>query len=672
MSATPLPETFGRFRVLRPLGQGGMGSVYLAKDTLLERQVAVKVPLVDKQANPHVIARFLREAKAAASIDHPNVCPVFEVGEHGNGYYLVMPFLEGTPLHHLVGGGRPWEPDRALELMAKLAGGVQAIHDKGLIHRDLKPANVLLRGDEPVLLDLGLARSLADEGQSLTRTGQPVGTPAYMAPEQLAGVSKRLGPATDVYALGVILYELLTGQLPFVGPLHVLYAQILHSIPRPPSAVRPELDWADALCGQALAKQPQDRLASAEELARALGACRQTLGERATPSAPDDRPEQPPEAKDTYTVPRSPGASPGSGSRTLPPPLPTALPSPERQTQWAFTQAPAETVVSRGGVGRSTRRRRRKQGGAGWVAALVGVLVLAGLLGWIAWRIALLLGPPAASSGRPPELVGSQQPGPGEGEPKTPPPDTKPLPPEITNSIGMKLVLVPRGKFLMGSPTTEPERNDDERQHEVEISKPFYLGAFEVTQAQYQQVMGANPSRFTKDNGGGPDHPVEKVSWYEAVEFCKKLSALEKERSSGRIYRLPSEAEWEYACREAGKSQTPYHFGNTLSSDQANFNGNVSHTTKVGSYNHNGSGIYDMHGNVAEWCADWYDPAYYTKSPRKDPTGPATATGHRVLRGGSWDNSGPACRAAYRGRFDPGYRIDNFGFRVVCVPAGAR
>jgi formylglycine-generating enzyme required for sulfatase activity len=215
------------------------------------------------------------------------------------------------------------------------------------------------------------------------------------------------------------------------------------------------------------------------------------------------------------------------------------------------------------------------------------------------------------------------------------------------------------------------------------------MGVYEVTQGEYEKVMGTNPSNFSptggyKDRVEGKDtsqFPVENVSWNDAVEFCKKLSELPEEKRSGRVYRLATEAEWEYACRGGASSSKPFHFGDSLSSTQANFDGNypyggagkgpyLKRTTRVGSYQANTFGLYDMHGNVWEWCADWYDENYYKDSPRKDPTGPATGTS-RVLRGGSWDGNGSNCRSAYRLNDGPGRRGSDIGFRVVLV-AGAR
>jgi formylglycine-generating enzyme len=258
---------------------------------------------------------------------------------------------------------------------------------------------------------------------------------------------------------------------------------------------------------------------------------------------------------------------------------------------------------------------------------------------------------------------------------------------EITNSIGMKLVLIPAGKFIMGSPANEAERDAGEDQHEVAITRPFYLGVHPVTQSQFEKIMAKNPSFFHPKNGGSPDHPAEQVRWGDAREFCKKLSALPEEKKAGRTYRLPSEAEWEYACR-AGTT-TPFNVGEALSSKQANFNGNfpygnaekgpfLRHTEKVGSYPPNAWGLYDMHGNVLQWCNDWYDPNYYKNSPKEDPKGPEkgvveTGFGSNffvVVRGGCWLDEGRACRSDRRFRLQQSEPYRWTGFRVACDVAG--
>ena len=223
----------------------------------------------------------------------------------------------------------------------------------------------------------------------------------------------------------------------------------------------------------------------------------------------------------------------------------------------------------------------------------------------------------------------------------------------------------------MGSPETEVGRSKYEIPHEVTISPNFYIGATEVTQAQWQKVMGNNPSKFN-----GDELPVETVSWDQAVEFCKRLSEMPEEKKAGRKYRLPSESEWEYACR-AGTT-TPFHFGSELNGRQANCDGTVPYgtdtkgpyfekTTSVGKYPANAWGLYDMHGNVLEWCADWYGD--YPSGSVTDPSGPVIGS-NRVFRGGSWYGVAVNCRSARRDGDDPSFRDGFLGFRVALSSSG--
>ena len=252
-------------------------------------------------------------------------------------------------------------------------------------------------------------------------------------------------------------------------------------------------------------------------------------------------------------------------------------------------------------------------------------------------------------------------------------------PKEITNSIGMKLKLIPAGTFTMGSPIEEVGADDDEEEHQVTISKSYYLGAFEVTQGQYEEVMGVNPSHFQKRVIKKPDssmYPVEQVSWNDAVKFCERLSDLPEEKKAGRVYRLPTEAEWEYACRAGSK--TAFTFGNNPDrlGEYAWFKEfSDIQTHPVGEKRPNAWGIYDMHGNVWEWCSDWYGP--YAKSPVVDPVGPRgdgilRGGTSRVLRGGGVKSLGGAAeyRSAERHMLFPHILNEDNGFRVALSSSG--
>ncbi len=651
-----LPMQLGRYRLLSKLGAGGMGTVYLAEDGQLGRRVALKVPHFTDEDGPLVLERFVREARAAAAIDHPNLCPVFDAGQVEGVHYLTMPFIEGTPLSRLL--GRPWEPERALALVRILALAVQVMHDRKIIHRDLKPSNVMIRTTgEPVVMDFGLARALADQTRRLTQTGAAVGTPAYMAPEQILGESRALGPATDVYALGVLLYELLAGGLPYTGPSAAIYGQILHAAPEPPSKRRPGLDERlDALCLKALAKEPAQRYRSMVEFAGAM----------------------------------EPLLLPATGLAQAGMTVEKTLAQGTHDLSWSKLPPPPASVPPFGGLDPtapalpSTASRRPVFLAAG--SALLAILVL------IVWFLV-----------RRGDDDKGTQPTPND------PDKDKNLVLDLGDGVKLELILVPAGKFLRGSPDGDKDAADDEKPlRQITIGKPFYLGKYEVTVAQFRAFVkntgyktdaekdddgggGFNPAtgkwekgkEYTWKNSGFQQtdaHPVVNVSWNDAVAFGKWLST-----KSGRDIRLPTEAEWEYSCR-AG-TMTRFHSGDDVKGLQAvanladasfkkhrpaawalDWDDGFPFTAPVGQFQANAFGLHDMHGNVWEWCADWYQSAYYKVSPERDPPGPP-AGGDRVFRGGAFSTGSANSRAAFRNGTVPAHRLVDLGFRVACGAA---
>jgi serine/threonine-protein kinase len=254
------------------LGEGAFGRVYLALDTELGRQVAIKVPHRDG-LTPEFRERFLREARATATIHHANVCPVFDVGTDGDLPYIVMHYVVGTTLASLLDRRHTPLPERhALAIARKLALGMAAAHAKGVVHRDLKPANILYESAtrEVLITDFGLA--ILDNESRMTADGAVFGTPAYMSPEQARGRVGEVGPLSDVYALGVILYRMLTGRVPFTGSVFEVMVQHAETPPPRPSALHPGVDpRLDAICLKAMAKNPVDRFPSARALADVLG-----------------------------------------------------------------------------------------------------------------------------------------------------------------------------------------------------------------------------------------------------------------------------------------------------------------------------------------------------------------------------------------------------------------
>jgi serine/threonine protein kinase len=265
-------SSLGRYQIVGRLGHGAMGAVYLARDPQLDREVALKVPRF-APGDDALRGRFLREAHVLAALHHPNICPIYDVGTHDDMPFLTMAYLPGGSLAQRL-HDRKLTQTAAAELIHTLALALAEVHDRGIIHRDLKPANILFgaRG-EPVIVDFGLARRAGAADIRLTGAGSILGTPAYMAPEQAGGDQAAVGPACDIYSLGVILYELLSGRLPFEGSLLEVLERIRTRPADPVTRHRPDVHPAlDAVCRKALAKRPADRFTDIRDLAMALDA----------------------------------------------------------------------------------------------------------------------------------------------------------------------------------------------------------------------------------------------------------------------------------------------------------------------------------------------------------------------------------------------------------------
>ena len=273
-----VPDTpkhrIGNYLIQHLLGKGGMGVVYLAYDRKLQRQVAIKVPRIQGERRQVLLERFLREAQTLAAIQHPNICPIYEVGKPENDKpYIVMPYINGQLFSELANEFQSKQDrDRAVSLVRKLALALDYVHKRGVIHRDLKPSNIILGPvGEPIIMDFGLARWEERQDGQLTTQGNVLGTPAYMAPEQVEGDFARIGPESDIYSLGIILYQFLAGRLPFTGSTLSILAQIANHVPDRPSQSRPVASALDEIVLKCIAKRPVDRFRSMAEFAHALG-----------------------------------------------------------------------------------------------------------------------------------------------------------------------------------------------------------------------------------------------------------------------------------------------------------------------------------------------------------------------------------------------------------------
>ena len=273
--------SFGRYQIVRRLGRGAMGAVYLAYDTQLHRHVALKTPFLGDR--PETVERFFREARTAAQVRSPHVCPIYDVGQIGGVNFLSMAFIDGEPLTAAITAGRINGLARIADVTRKIARGLQKAHEQGIIHRDLKPDNIMIDNDgEPVVMDFGLARRVDSEVQ-ITMIGRVLGTPAFMSPEQVEGDPEKMGPPTDIYSLGVVLFQLLTGRLPFQGSLVSVLRQIGSLAPAPPSTINVALisdPRLEQICLKMMAKLPADRFPSMAAVASALEALSAPEAER--------------------------------------------------------------------------------------------------------------------------------------------------------------------------------------------------------------------------------------------------------------------------------------------------------------------------------------------------------------------------------------------------------
>lgn len=597
------PKKIGEFEIQEEIARGGMGIVYRARQPKLNRDVALKMILAGGGIDSQRTRRFLDEARVVATLQHPQIVQIYDLGEFQNQPFISFEYIRGGSLASKL-NGEPGDVRWAVELIRDVASGVEHAHQAGIVHRDLKPSNILLTEEgSPKIADFGLAKQL-DSQIDATKTGDVLGTPNYMSPEQATG-RRDIGPSTDVYSLGAVLYELLAGRPPFQGETQWSTVNaVINSAPPPLREYVPNIPQAlDDIAARCLAKVPEHRYASAKALADDL-----------------DR--------------------------------------------WLND----EPVVA--------RRRRSKFGGSRAVllaVVCVGVFVSAAVM----FR--------------------------GRERDKS----NDVLPEQFTNSIGMKFVLLPSGEFDMGAAVfVAGDPSGQVPVHRVQLKRQFYLGEHEVTVQNFRQFVksanypmkpgvGFDNETGLPDRNGSADwenpgwhqtdnHPVVNVSWEDATAFCDWLS--EKE---GRNYRLPTEAEWEYACR-AG-TRTVYSTGDDSASLQSHanladnsfrrlmetfneegyydytqpWNDGFPFTAPVGQFKANPFGLYDMHGNAQEWCSDWFDVDYYSRSPSVDPQGPSKGE-TRVKRGGDWLDYVNTSRSSFRrSEVKLDVRTYMVGFRVL-------
>ncbi len=581
-----------QYEIEAVLGRGGFGVVYRARHRTVGDAFAVKA-MGGFGASEALVRALVGEYRAQKRIKDKRYileaeAPVSAVHQNVDWVLLPMEVAEKSLREWLEEVDREEEGwlEEGLELLGQVCEGVEAIHEAGLVHLDLKPENVLLvregKGKEAKwgakVADFGLARGLSELEQARPELfGDGVGTAAYMAPEQvLAAHWQDVGAAADIYALGMLLYELLQGRLPYSGSADRIKEKKRDEklrIRRPEGPAR-----LVELAMRCLSREEGARPGSAAEVARLL--------------------KEDPEEATAWGNLRAVDPKESFGA-----------------FQGGFSAHDALEMFMRDFGGKAVERRWAEEGRRTEEGA-----------------------PRGEADGRLSEQAYLNR---------------------IIAGAQFEFVRIRAGKFRMGS-DSEFAGFAQRPSHLVEIREDFMLSTAPVTQRQWEAVMGNNPSRFM----GNPDHPVEMVSWEDAQEFIAKLNTLVPKGG----FRLPTEAEWEYACR-AG---TTGEYGGTGELADMGWYGDSAavlcdgegstHQVKRKKPNH--WGLYDMHGNVWEWCHDWFDDEWYSRSSEPDPIGPSSGM-ERVLRGGCFRSISTAATSVSRGRAEPSQRGEDIGFRLA-------
>jgi formylglycine-generating enzyme required for sulfatase activity/serine/threonine protein kinase len=669
-----------RYQVLRRVAEGSYAEIYEAFDQRNQRVVIIKAlnlslrGEVDETLRAKLLANFDQEARALALLRHPNIVQLLDQGsaERERGFrfrYLALEYLAGGALFDHC-HRRPLTLDQTLGYFRQVADALSAAHERGVIHRDLTPSNLLLSADKQIIKisDFGVAKILErDDQKGITR----VGTALYAPPEHhpfLEMSDDPLTPAADVYSMAKTMWLALTGAAP-----HEFRGRPIDRLP-PSLAAQPCGPKLLEALGRATATNVAERYATVTEFWRDLS----SLQNRSSLASPNETPSK---VEDEPAVQR--------GRIVI------ALTTGERE---ALSQPKNKIVLSRNrsdskgkkiGVALSSLILSAAMAGAlfqplsGFLsaAAAATLAALGGLtIGTsLVFLVLKLLRRHRERRDEAPKLskfefevaiATGQAIERRKGEAQC-------FREMLAEDVELEMVAIPAGTFMMGSPESEAGRVAAEGPQRLVAAPSFFMSRYPVTQRQWSAVaqlprvnLELNPQPSTFRGFSGERLPVESVSWREAVEFCERLS-----RHTGRQYRLPSEAEWEYACR-AGTT-TPFHCGATLTPELACYDGRLPYGAAAPSGEPkqaapvdqsglaNAFGLSDMHGNVWEWVADEWLADYQGAPADASARTSGDDAANRVARGGSWFNVARLCRSAYRFSFPPDNRRNDCGFRVV-------
>ncbi len=629
----------GTYRVVRHLASGGFGNTYEAVDTQLGDSVAIKeffpkqlcgrnseggtVTLLSTDCGElftQLRTKFKKEATRIRRLNHPHIVRVLAYFEEQGTAFYAMDFLRGESLSaRTKRTGHPLTEAEVRRYLPQVLSALKEMHAKELWHLDLKPGNIMINErDEAVLIDFGASKQLrTEEGVSVSTSLSCAYTPGYAPLELVDQHLEKFGPWTDLYSLGATLYNLLTGARP-LSPSHLIQGEQLTFPPSVSAAMQQLITW---LMQPVMSQRPQSVGEVEAWLAEASGTVIDAPlnNEEHYPQPETVRPESVStecvDMPDQVTIPKDrgttlPGGTPvvekdeANAGKSVP-----AAPTKTSNTwKWLLTIAVAIAVITGVAVNRCTGDRggsaENTEGDSLAADSAVATIVV---------------------------------------------PDNCP---EVIKKLEENMVRVEGGTFTMGATSEQGSPYIDEKPtHQVTLST-YYIGKYEVTQAEWQAVMGTNPSDFKGDN-----LPVECVSWDDCQEFIRKLNEL-----TGKQFRLPTEAEWEYAARGGNLTQGYKYAGGDEVDSVAWTAENSGRTHPVGLKRPNELGLYDMSGNVWEWCQDWYGD--YSNASQTNPQGPGSGY-NRVLRGGGWLNVAQCCRLSCRRNFGPGMRGIDCGLRLA-------
>jgi eukaryotic-like serine/threonine-protein kinase len=601
-----------RYRVIVRLGGGGFGDTFEINEVRTNKTKVLKVLTDNRQK---AIELFKQEAAVLSQLHHSGIPKV-----EPDAYFEHYPHNSQTPIHCLVmekivgedlqkymqkNSLRPINQTTAIAWLKDLLIILEQVHNKNFFHRDIKPSNIMLRAENAqlVLIDFGTVRKLTTTVVNQQGGVTGIISAGFTPSEQ---INNNAVPQSDFFALGRTFVYLLTGKEPLAPIIYDAYNEKLDWRNHAPQISSMLADLLDEM----MQRLYKDRPGNTQEILQRIAAIEKYLQPRQTTFVP------PPVAK-------------------------SSQPQKTKSTRRIFLKSASLIfgTFTIAVVGQKLFSRNKNQ------ISTPKIIIPSSNLQTFNFEVVT-----TDATGN---IINRRN------------ASAKYFTEDLGNGVFLEMVEIPGGTFIMGSPASEAERRLNESpQHQVTVPS-FYMGKYELTQAQYQAIMGTNPAYFK-----GHNRPVEQVSWNNAVEFCKKLS-----QKTGKNYRLPSEAEWEYACR-AGTT-TPFYFGESITPDLVNYDGNYAYasapkgqyrqqTTDVGTFPPNAFGLYDMHGNVWEWCEDdWREN--YINAPIN---GSALISGSntKLLRGGSLLFNPGHCRSACRYNFNLDYTY-NFGFRVVCSGA---